>query len=91
VLQSGVRDHQPQLLDGWDKLAAIYLTADWPYCARHRARMRYHHGHPENPALQLGHSLIERIRQEGNLSSIDHAHLEKTQGGWPTPARWSTG
>jgi hypothetical protein len=98
VLQSRVRDHRPQLLDellyrdrqlldGWDKLASICLTADWPYFARHRASMRYHHGRPEDPALQLGHSLIERIRQEGPLSSIDHAHQQMTQGGWGRPTR----
>jgi len=98
VLQSRVRDHRSQLLqellytdrlllDGWDKLASIYLTSDWPYFARHRARMWEHHGGADNPPMQLASALIERIRREGPLSSIDFAHDQKVQGGWGRPTR----
>jgi uncharacterized protein YcaQ len=98
VLQARVRDHRSQLLqellytdrllvDGWDKLASIYLTSDWPYFARHRTRMRSFHGRPDNPAMQIASSLIERIRREGPLSSIDVAHDQKVLGGWGRPTR----
>lgn len=98
VLQSRVRDHRPAvledllyrqrlLLDGWDKLASIYLTSDWPNFARHRTRMVDHHGRPENPAMQLAAEVVERIRREGPLSSIDFAHAEKVQGAWGRPTR----
>jgi hypothetical protein len=98
VLQARVRDHRPQLLqellyadrllvDGWDKLASIYLTSDWPYFARHRTRMRTHHGRSDNPPMQLANALIERIRREGPLSSIDVAHDQKVLGGWGRPTR----
>jgi len=98
VLQARVRDHRPQLLqellytdrllvDGWDKLASIYLTSDWPYFARHRTRMRTHHGRSDNPPMQLANALIVRIRREGPLSSIDVAHDQKVLGGWGRPTR----
>ena len=98
VLQARVRDHRSQLLqellytdrllvDGWDKLASVFLTSDWPYFARHRARMWKHHGGADNPPMQLASSLVERIRQEGPLSSIDFAHDQKVQGGWGRPTR----
>src|SRR3990172_8140983 len=98
VLQARVRDHRPQLLqellytdrllvDGWDKLASIYLTADWPYFARHRTRMRTHHGRSDNPPMQLASTLIERIREDGPLTSIDFAHDQKVLGGWGRPTR----
>ena len=98
VLQARVRDHRSQLLqellyadrlllDGWDKLASIYLTSDWPYFARHRTRMRTHHGRSDNPPMQIAADLLERIRQEGPLSSIDFAHREKVLGGWGQPSR----
>ena len=98
VLQARVGDHRSQLLqellyadrllvDGWDKLASIYLTSDWPYFTRHRARMRSYHGRDDNPPMQLASALIERIRQEGPLSSIDFAHDQKVLGGWGRPTR----
>ncbi len=61
VLQARVADYTPALLaellytdrrlvDGWDKQAAIHLTEDWPYFARHRAWARRDHGDPIEPA-----------------------------------------
>ena len=51
MLQSRVASYHPnlleellytdrQLLDGWDKMAAIYLATDWPYFARRRVYRR---------------------------------------------------
>ena len=58
VLQSRVAGYRPvlldellyqdrQLVDGYDKVASIYLTADWPCFARRRAVMRRHHAETE--------------------------------------------
>jgi uncharacterized protein YcaQ len=54
VLQSRVANYHPalledllytdrQLIDGWDKVASIYSTADWPYFARQRVAMEAWH------------------------------------------------
>ena len=64
VLQARVADYTPALLaellytdrrlvDGWDKQAAIYLTEDWPYFARHRDWARRDHGDPSNPPMAI--------------------------------------
>ena len=47
VLQSRIKDYRPQfldellyserkLIDGWDKMASIYLAEDWPNFIRHK-------------------------------------------------------
>lgn len=98
VLQSRVREYRPELLDqllysdrrlldGWDKVASIYLTTDWPYFARHRARMRLQHGRDDNPPMRLADHLLSRIRDEGPLSSTDFSHDEMVEGAWGQPTR----
>jgi uncharacterized protein YcaQ len=57
ALQSRVANYRPnlleellyadrQLLDGWDKMAAIYPITDWPYFTRHRAYARQQQDDP---------------------------------------------
>jgi uncharacterized protein YcaQ len=64
VLQSRIVDYKPemleqllyqdrQLLDGWDKVAAIYLIGDWPYFSRHRAYMVARHIESEKSPLRV--------------------------------------
>ena len=67
-------DHQ--LLDGWDKQAGIYPVTDWPYFARHRARVAQRHGDPSNPSM---HGLFvvagPRIRQGARVPAFENIHL----------------
>ena len=98
VLQSRVADHRPvlleellytdrQLLDGWDKMAAIYLAADWPHFARHRAYMREKRDAPFNPPTEIASAVIEAIRERGPLSSIDLKQMDKVDWHWGQPVR----
>lgn len=65
------------LLDGWDKVASIYLTTDWPYFARRRAAMRRHHAETERsrPGFAAAPDVLEVVRQRGPTSSLDLKHL----------------
>jgi len=52
------------LLDGWDKMASIHLTTDWPYFAgtgpdAHAARQ------PSNPAMEIAPTLLQEIGERG--------------------------
>ena len=93
VLQSRVRDYRPQmldellynecqLLDGWDKMAAIYCVEDWPYFARQRSRMQAHFGVPSEIVMQVAPHILEEIAQRGPLSSLDFKDDEKTDWAW---------
>jgi len=93
VLQSRVADYRPrmleellyadrQLLDGWDKQAAIYPVADWPYFGRHRARMVERHGDPSNPPMAIAPAVLQAIRERGPLSSIDLDHAGTVDWFW---------
>jgi uncharacterized protein YcaQ len=73
-------DHQ--LLDGWDKQAGIYPVTDWPYFARHRARMVQRHGDPANPSMAIAPSVLQAIRERGPLSSIDLDHAGTVDWFW---------
>jgi len=82
VLQARVGGYRPrvlddllyetrQLVDGWDKNAAIYPVEDWPFFERHRKAARRNPGKsPEavNGALAEVRGAIE---ERGPLSSID--------------------
>jgi uncharacterized protein YcaQ len=98
VLQSRVGDYRPelldellyvdrQLLDGWDKMASIYRATDWPYFARHRARMQQRHDRPDNPAIEIAPAVLEAILERGPLSSIDLKHQEKKMDWFWGPTR----
>jgi uncharacterized protein YcaQ len=93
VLQSRVKDYHSTflyellyedraLLDGWDKLASIYQTSDWPFFERHRTRMREEHGNPSKPAMKIAPDVIETIRDQGPKSSIDLKHDGRIEWSW---------
>ena len=93
VLQSRIRGYKPKmlhellyedrkLLDGFDKVASIYETADWPYFKRRRDRMRVEHGQPSNPAMKIADQVIEAIREDGPKSSIDFKSGETIRWNW---------
>ena len=64
VLQSRIEGYRPemleellytdrQLLDGWDKMAAIYSLSDWPAFNRHRAYMFARHTDSDTSPLRV--------------------------------------
>jgi uncharacterized protein YcaQ len=67
------------LLDGWDKVASIYPTADWPYFARFRAATRRHHAKTERskPGFEAAPDVLEVVRQRGPTCSLDLKNLEQ--------------
>ena len=93
VLQSRINGYKPKmlhellyedrkLLDGFDKVASIYETADWHFFKRRRDRMRAEHGQLSNPAMKIADEVIEAIREEGPKSSIDFKSGETIQWNW---------
>jgi len=93
VLQSRIADYRPslleellygdyQLVDGFDKQAAIYPATDWPYFARFRARMAQRHGDPSNPPMEIAPAVLQAIRERGPLSSIDLDHAGTVDWFW---------
>jgi uncharacterized protein YcaQ len=98
VLQARVAGYRPawlqellyaerQLLDGWDKVAAIHLTSDWPYFARTRAAMRQRHGGPEQAAMAIAPAVLQAIRERGPLASGDLGHDGRIDWFWGQPIR----
>lgn len=98
VLQSRVANYRPTLLeellyherkliDGFDKMAAIHLTEDRPYFARHRAKMQTWHGKDDSPAWQATSLVRAAIQQRGPLSSIDIKHDVKLDWSWGVETR----
>jgi uncharacterized protein YcaQ len=67
------------LWDGWDKVASVYLTTDWPYFARRRAAMRRYHAETERskPGFEAAPDILKLVRQRGPTSSLDLKDLEK--------------
>ena len=64
VLQSRIMDYRPemleellytdrQLLDGWDKMAAIYSLSDWPVFNRHRDYVFQRYIHSDESPLRV--------------------------------------
>ncbi len=97
VFQSRIMDYQPEylnqllyddrtLIDGWDKMACIYSTSNWPHFSYRRKFLR------ENPDLRkppdtILNDTLEHINQRGPLSSIDFKDYEKVDWHWgPTKA-----
>jgi uncharacterized protein YcaQ len=98
VLQARIKDYRPtlleellyadrHLLDGWDKMAAIYLTTDWPYFARYRAHMRRRRDDRTSQSMEIAPGVIEAIQQRGPLSSIDLNHDGKVDWIWGVEVR----
>jgi uncharacterized protein YcaQ len=93
VLQSRVRDFRPRMLDellykdrtlvdNWDKMASLSLAEDWPYFARHRARMQDIFGVPSEVVMSLAPVVLDQIKRDGPQSSLDFKHDEKTDWAW---------
>ncbi|MDY6878349.1 MAG: crosslink repair DNA glycosylase YcaQ family protein [Chloroflexota bacterium] len=89
VLQSRVADYRPalldellyqdrQLVDGYDKVASVYLAADWPYFARRRDAMRRHYAKTKRSqhAVRAAPDILQLVRQRGPTSSLDLKNLE---------------
>ncbi len=98
VLQSRVAKYKPamlekllyadhQLLDGFDKMASIHITADWPYFTRRRAYMREQHGDPSNPPMEISPAIFQVIREHGPRSSIDFKRKDMVDWSWGKPTR----
>jgi len=109
VLQSRIADYRPDLLeellytdrlllDGFDKVASIYPTDDWPYFARHRAEVRKHHAQVpmripppmaeevrRRPPMEIAPDILEAIRQRGPLSSLDLQQQDQIDWHWGQP------
>lgn len=93
VLQSRITAYRPGLLDellyhdrtlcdGFDKVSSIYLTADRPYFARHRARMVQQHGDPTSQPMQIAPLVLQAIGERGPLSSTDIKHGSSLNWSW---------
>ncbi len=98
VLQARVAGYTPALLaellytdrrlvDGVDKQAAIHLTEDWPYFARHRARALKWHGDPGSQPMAIADAVKSAIRERGPLCSADLDHDEAIDWWWGVPTR----
>ena len=110
VLQSRLAGYQPhlleallytdrQLLDGWDKVASIHPTHDWPYFARYRETIRQRHRsmpmripppmveevHRKGPPMEMAPAILEAIRDRGPLSSLDLKQQERIDWHWGQP------
>ncbi len=97
VLQSRILDYKPdtldellyqdrKLVDGWDKMAAIYRVEDWFKFWLHRdyARTRRNNRLPNPEILD---EVLEQVRQRGPLCSLDFKDTEKIDWFWsPTRA-----
>jgi len=82
VLQSRVKNYQPKLLDdllykkrslvdGWDKMASIYSTTDWPYFVKRRMLMSTPGVDSRRPPEGTLANVLDNIRNRGPLSSLD--------------------
>ena len=93
VLQSRITDFTPamlesllyedrKLVDGWDKMMAIYPVEDWPYFHRYRAAMLNYYGREDQPATAVFPQVREELHQRGPLSSIDVTLDAKVNWHW---------
>jgi uncharacterized protein YcaQ len=100
VLQSRVANYKAEMLnsmlyedrtlwDGWDKLASIYPTKDFPYFQRFRDRVRERYlKNPDADKIHKAAALVkEAVRQRGPLSSLDIDDKESLQWQWGVQAR----
>jgi uncharacterized protein YcaQ len=97
VLQSRVIDYQPEhldqllyqdrtLIDGWDKMACIYSTTDWPHFGYRRKFLR-ENPDPRKPPDSVIKDTLDQINQRGSLSSLDFKGYAKIDWHWgPTKA-----
>lgn len=97
VLQSRVADFRPEmldellyqdrkLLDGWDKMASIYLTSDWPHFSFRRQALQQNPD-PRRPSQEIIEHVLQQIAARGPLSSLDFEASEQVDWYWgPTKA-----
>lgn len=93
VLQSRVKDYSPNILDellyqdrllmdGWDKVASIYATKDWPYFERHRKEMGNNRHRRSKEASNATSKILKKINANGPASSLDFKDSSKTDWAW---------
>jgi len=93
VLQSRVKDYSPKtlekllyeersLIDGWDKMASIYPTTDWPFFRRRRESMGANAHNRSEQAAKAAPGILVAIRQNGAMSSIEFKDDRKTDWSW---------
>ena len=98
MLQARVADYTPallnellyserELINGFDKVMSIYLSADWPYFARRREAWRKDHWYTYEEPTQIHPLLLEEIRSRGPLSSLDLEMSDKITSFWGIPIR----
>jgi uncharacterized protein YcaQ len=93
VLQSRIKNYKPiqldellyedrQLIDGWDKMASIYLLDDWPKFSRHRLLAKHSfngYGHlTENDLLNI----LNTVQERGPISSLEFNNSEIVDWHW---------
>lgn len=93
VLFSRIKDYEQKLLeamlyqdrtlvDGFDKVASIYQTTDWPYFERRRASFAAYY---QKRSLEVAEQLpqvLEEIKKSGPVSSLDFKDQQKVDWHW---------
>ena len=93
VLQARIKDYTPslleellyqdrQLIDGFDKVASIYQTTDWPYFSRHRERMGVNHHLRSEHVTEIIPEILAAVEQRGPISSLHFKGYPKTDWFW---------
>ena len=73
--------HQRELMDGYDKQAAIYRTSDWPFFHRFRMAQK-NRGRDRRPPTDAIENVLEEMHNHGPLSSLHFKHSEKMDWHW---------
>lgn len=98
VLQSRVSDHRAELLDqmlygdrdlidGWDKMACIYPSRDWPEFARQRTRMSSYYQSRWPEAMSIADKVVAELERSGPLASNEFENHDTVEGAWGQSAR----
>ncbi len=98
VLQARLNDYTAPMLDellyndrvfwdGFDKVQSIYLAEDWPHFTRRRIHNRENQRFTEEEPQRLQPLLLEKIRENGPLSSVDLEDKTRIGGFWGFPIR----
>ena len=93
TLQSRISNYRPNLLDellyadrklwdGWDKMASIYVSGDWPYFRRRRRVNGDYYKKRSKVIAKYAPEIIRAIQKRGPLSSIDINNKEKISWTW---------
>ncbi len=86
-LLAGMLYRQRTLMDAWDKVSSICLTADWPHFARHRQRMLEAYWDKGKPEDVMARRLLEHIRKNGAYDPNGTHSKESITWSWGRPAR----